>query len=72
MTAPVLRPAFEDDAHAIAQLRVDAWRATYRGMIPDAYLDAMSVEASTEGASMKRASELVCRVAMAVTLSGQV
>ena len=48
MTAPVLRPAFEDDAHAIAQLRVDAWRATYRGMIPDAYLDAMSVEASTE------------------------
>lgn len=48
MSAPALRPAFEDDAHAIAQLRVDAWRATYRGMIPDAYLDSMSVEASAQ------------------------
>jgi GNAT superfamily N-acetyltransferase len=33
------------DAAAIARVRVDAWRATYRGMIPDAYLDAMSVDA---------------------------
>jgi GNAT superfamily N-acetyltransferase len=47
LNALALRPAFEDDAPAIAQLRVDAWRATYRGVIPDAYLDAMNVEAST-------------------------
>ena len=26
---------------------VDSWRTTYRGMIPDAYLDGMQVEAST-------------------------
>ena len=32
---------------AIAQVRVDAWRTTYRGLIPDAYLAAMTVEDST-------------------------
>ena len=35
------------DAPAIARVRVDSWRSTYRGMIPDAYLDGMQVEAST-------------------------
>jgi GNAT superfamily N-acetyltransferase len=35
------------DAPAIAQVRVDSWRTTYRGQIPDAYLDAMQVDAST-------------------------
>jgi GNAT superfamily N-acetyltransferase len=42
-----IRPATPDDAAAIARVRVDAWRATYRGMIPDAYLAAMSVDEST-------------------------
>ena len=44
--ATSIRPAAVADARAIAQVRVDAWRATYRGMIPDAYLDGMSVDAS--------------------------
>ena len=34
-----IRLATPADAPAIAQVRVDAWRTTYRGMIPDAYLD---------------------------------
>lgn len=42
-----IRPASAADARAIAQVRVDCWRTTYRGLIPDAYLDAMNVEAST-------------------------
>jgi GNAT superfamily N-acetyltransferase len=41
-----IRPATPADAPGIAQVRVDSWRATYRGLIPDAYLDAMKVEAS--------------------------
>jgi GNAT superfamily N-acetyltransferase len=41
-----VRRASPSDAGAIARVRVDAWRATYRGMIPDAYLDAMKVEES--------------------------
>lgn len=43
----IIRAAGLDDAAGIAQVRVDSWRATYRGMIPDAYLDAMRVEEST-------------------------
>ncbi len=41
-----VRLAQPADAAAIAQVRIDAWRATYRGMIPDAYLDAMSLSDS--------------------------
>ena len=40
------RLATPADAHAIAQVRVDAWRTTYRGLIPDTYLAAMTVEDS--------------------------
>lgn len=47
MNDVTIRPAVPADASAIAQVRVDAWRATYRGMIPDAYLAAMQVEEST-------------------------
>jgi len=42
----VLRPAHAGDAQAIARVRVDSWRETYRGMIPQAYLDAMQLETS--------------------------
>jgi GNAT superfamily N-acetyltransferase len=47
MTDVTIRPAQPADAPAIARVRVDAWRATYRGMIPDAYLAAMSTEESS-------------------------
>ncbi len=47
MTAIALRPATAGDAPAIARVRIESWRATYRGMIPDAYLDGMQVDAST-------------------------
>ena len=43
----LIRRATARDAPAIARVRVDSWRTTYRGMIPDAYLDGMQVEAST-------------------------
>jgi GNAT superfamily N-acetyltransferase len=45
--APVIvRVASPAHAPAIARIRIDAWRSTYRGMIPDAYLDGMSVDES--------------------------
>ena len=47
MSALTLRRAAAGDAPAIARVRVDSWRTTYRGMIPDAYLDSMKVDAST-------------------------
>jgi ribosomal protein S18 acetylase RimI-like enzyme len=46
VTSARVRPATLQDAFAIAKVRVESWRATYRGMIPDSYLDAMSLEDS--------------------------
>lgn len=43
----LLRRATAQDAAAIAAVRIDSWRATYRGMIPDAYLDGMRLEESS-------------------------
>lgn len=42
-----VRRATVADAAVIAAVRIDSWRATYRGMVPDAYLDGMKVEEST-------------------------
>ncbi len=39
-----IRRATSADACAIAQVRVDGWRATYAGIVPAAYLAAMSVD----------------------------
>jgi GNAT superfamily N-acetyltransferase len=41
-----IRPATADDARAIAKVRIDTWRSAYRGVVPDAYLDAMDVDQS--------------------------
>ena len=46
MSEAAIRPATPADALAIAQVRVDAWRTTYRGLMPAAYLAAMKVEDS--------------------------
>lgn len=47
MSAIELRRATAADAPAIARVRIDSWRTTYRGIIPDAYLDRMELDAST-------------------------
>jgi GNAT superfamily N-acetyltransferase len=39
-----LRPAISDDAEAVAQLHIENWRNTYRGMMPDWYLDGSITE----------------------------
>jgi ribosomal protein S18 acetylase RimI-like enzyme len=41
-----LRRATVADAEAIAAVRIESWRLTYRGMIPDAYLGGMKLEDS--------------------------
>ena len=38
-----LRRATVADAETIAAIRIEGWRTAYRGMIPDAYLDAMNM-----------------------------
>ncbi len=38
-----LRRATVADAEAIAAIRIEGWRTSYRGMIPDSYLDEMDM-----------------------------
>jgi len=42
--ALAVRAARPDDAEAIADAHVRGWLATYRGLVPDAILDGLSVE----------------------------
>ena len=42
-----VRRAVPEDAAGIAHVRIEAWRTTYRGVIPASYLDGMKVEDST-------------------------
>jgi ribosomal protein S18 acetylase RimI-like enzyme len=39
-----VRRARRQDARAIAELHVRAWRSAYRGLVPDELLDALSIE----------------------------
>ena len=41
-----IRRATVDDAEAIETVRVVTWKACYRGYLPDAYLDSLTVTAS--------------------------
>jgi ribosomal protein S18 acetylase RimI-like enzyme len=48
MSAPLtIRDATRVDARAIAEIHVAAWRAAYRGLMPDDYLASLSVEQRT-------------------------
>jgi ribosomal protein S18 acetylase RimI-like enzyme len=38
----MIRRARAADAAAIARVHVDSWRAAYRGIVPDSYLDGLS------------------------------
>lgn len=42
--ATTIRPATPADAAAITWAHVEGWRTTYRGIVPDAYLDGLSVQ----------------------------
>ncbi len=45
--AGVVRPAGVVDAGAIAAVHVASWQAAYRGLLPDEYLDSLSVPVRT-------------------------
>ena len=44
---PRLRPARAGDAAGIARVHVEAWRTTYAGVLPDAFLRGLSVSEHT-------------------------
>ncbi len=44
----LVRPARLGDVRRIAEVHVRSWQAAYRGLIPDDFLDALSVDARVE------------------------
>ncbi len=46
-----IRPAKISDARAMAQIYVETWQATYRGILPDDYLDSITVGDSEKALS---------------------
>jgi ribosomal protein S18 acetylase RimI-like enzyme len=44
----IIRKAKIDDATGIAKVHVDSWRTTYKGIIPDDFLNNLSYEQRTE------------------------
>jgi GNAT superfamily N-acetyltransferase len=44
----LIRKARMEDATAIARVHVESWRSTYRGLIPDEYLDSLDAGARAE------------------------
>lgn len=43
-----IRPALPSDAAGLARVRIDTWRAAYRGIIPDAYLASLDYSAEEQ------------------------
>jgi GNAT superfamily N-acetyltransferase len=40
----IIRLAIAADAHAIASVHVQTWQAAYRDLVPDAYLNSLTIE----------------------------
>jgi GNAT superfamily N-acetyltransferase len=45
----MIREARPEDAPAIARVHVDSWRSTYKGLVPDEHLAALSCERREQG-----------------------
>jgi GNAT superfamily N-acetyltransferase len=59
--AVIMRPAALADARKVAELHVATWKEAYRGIVPDEYLQSLSVEkreAAWRESLEKRLSEL--------------
>ena len=40
----LIREAHESDAKSVAEVQVDAWQTTYKGIVPDSYLASLTYE----------------------------
>ena len=46
--ALTIRPAVPNDAQEVARIRVLGWRFAYQGLVPQGYLDSLSIAENTE------------------------
>ena len=67
MSAARIRAATPADAEPIARVHVQAWRESYRGLMPDALLAALSINRSARMWTEVLASEAIVHVVEAPT-----
>lgn len=72
MSEVVVRPAESKDAEGIAMVHVKGWQSTYRGQIPDTYLDGMSIEQKTESWKKQLDSQKEDTYAIVAQVDGQI
>lgn len=58
--AMLIRPAHEGDAQGIAHVHTESWKTTYRGIVPDDFLDHLTIESRLP--SGRRASVLAKKI----------
>jgi ribosomal protein S18 acetylase RimI-like enzyme len=68
MEPVIVRAAGAADVPGIARVHVDSWRTTYRGILPDAFLDGLTYGARERqwGRTIERAAETGTVVGVAV------
>ena len=64
MAALLLRACTPDDADAVESLRVAGWKAAYRGLISDAFLDSMPVDVERRRIMAEHAEDVTESVAV--------
>ena len=52
-----IRPAVSDDMQRVAQVHVESWQGSFKGIAPQAYLNEMSVEKRLKAFSERRGEE---------------
>jgi ribosomal protein S18 acetylase RimI-like enzyme len=62
-----VRPAANEDAHALAELHVRSWQEAYVGQLPEEYLRSISVEARLAVWSRSLAPDATADVSVAVS-----
>lgn len=66
-----VRPATVGDAFDVARIHVETWRQAYKGIVPDAYLEGLSVERRADF-WVKTLSESTAGTLVAVDAGGRV
>jgi ribosomal protein S18 acetylase RimI-like enzyme len=70
-TSVIIRTAQVADAQAIARVRVAAWRAAYRGLMPDAYLERADLEVAETQQLRDRLGAIADRARVSVAESNE-
>ncbi|MBV8301697.1 MAG: GNAT family N-acetyltransferase, partial [Candidatus Dormibacteraeota bacterium] len=71
MDRPHIRSATAGDVHAIAALHLASWRTAYRGIVPDAFLNGVTIDSRIERWTRAVTAPAVQRVTTLVATSEQ-